>query len=364
MECFRTLALLHVTDAKDRLMNQAALSRKERIRGHIVFAFVLGLTLYLGWILRDLLLLFYVSALFAVILLPIVRATARIRIGRWRPFERAAAMFFLLLLVVGALVGVGFLTIPPVVHDFESAHGDFPTRIPAIVARIKQIPLLNRLNSGQILDWIEGMVTQAASRLLHSIPNLAGAVVDVLAGFVLTLYFILEGEIAYRWFLSFIAPGPRARLDRTLQTAAVRMEKWLVGQAALMLILGMVSTIVYASLGVRYAYGLGVLTGLFNLVPVLGWAVSLVLACLVAAIDSWGKVLGVVIFFAVWAQIESGILIPRIMQSRVDLPGLAVFVALLLGSELGGIPGAMVAIPTAVLVTVLLDEYLVQKDAT
>jgi len=49
------------------------------------------------------------------------------------------------------------------------------------------------------------------------------------------------------------------------------------------------------------------------------------------------------------------------MKSRVDLSGLAIFVALLLGSELGGIPGAMVAIPTAVLVVVLLDEYLVRK---
>ena len=141
------------------------------------------------------------------------------------------------------------------------------------------------------------------------------------------------------------------------------MEKWLVGQASLMLILGTASTILYLSLGVRYAYGLGVLTGLLNIVPVLGVAVSVVLAVLVAAIDSWGRVLGVIIFFVLWMQIESAWLIPRIMKSRVDLPGLAIFVALLLGSELGGIAGAMVAIPTAVLVAVLLDEYLVRKDA-
>jgi predicted PurR-regulated permease PerM len=140
------------------------------------------------------------------------------------------------------------------------------------------------------------------------------------------------------------------------------MEKWLIGQASLMLILGMASTILYLSLNIRYAYGLGVLTGLLNIIPVLGAAVSIVLAILVAAIDSWGRVLGVVIFFLIYVQIENSLLIPRIMKHRVHLPALAIFVALLLGSAVEGVVGALVAIPTAVLVAVLLDEYLVKKS--
>src|SRR5208282_3453466 len=137
------------------------------------------------------------------------------------------------------------------------------------------------------------------------------------------LYLILEGEGAYRCFLSFIPPEPRHRLDVTLLRAAGRMEKWLIGQASLMLILGLASTILYLSLGVRYAYGLGVLTGLLNIIPVLGAAVSIVLALLVASIDSWSRVLGVAIFFFVYLQIENSWLIPRIMTRRVNLPALA-----------------------------------------
>jgi predicted PurR-regulated permease PerM len=87
-----------------------------------------------------------------------------------------------------------------------------------------------------------------------------------------------------------------------------------------------------------------------------------VLAILVAAIDSWGRVLGVAIFFLVYLQIENSWLIPRIMKHRVQLPALAIFVALLLGYAVEGVVGALVAIPTAVLVAVLLDEYLVRKD--
>jgi predicted PurR-regulated permease PerM len=249
-----------------------------------------------------------------------------------------------------------------VISDLQSLSGELPTRLPPLLAKLRQIPFIDRLNSTEVISWIQSNLSQAAATLLLSLTDWAGVIIRVAAGFVLTLYFILEGNGAYRWFLSFFPPQPRQRLDDTLQRAAVRMQRWLLGQLSLMLILGVVSTIVFLALGVRYAYALGVLTGLLNIVPVLGVSISLVFALLVAAIDSWGRVLGVAIFFTLWLQIENSWLIPRIMRDRVNLPALATFVALLLGSALGGILGATVAIPTAVLVSVLLDEYFVNKD--
>ena len=139
------------------------------------------------------------------------------------------------------------------------------------------------------------------------------------------------------------------------------MGKWLLGQGSLMLILGMASTVVYAELHVRYAYALGVMTGLLNIIPVMGAAVSITIALLVAVIDSWGRVLGIAIFYAVWLQVENSFLVPRIMGSRVGLPGLGVLAALLFGSALAGVVGAVVSVPTAVLVSVLMDEYFAQK---
>lgn len=343
-------------------MNQPAPNSAQSIRGHIVFAFAFAFAIYVAWLLRSVLVLLYVSALFAVVLTPVVRATSRLRIGRWHPFHGATAIFFLLLIVAGALTAFGFLALPPVIRDLQALNGEIPTRLPALLARFKQIPFVGGLNSAELISSIQGSFSNAAAGLLLSLSNWAGVLVQVAAGFVLTLYLILEGEDAYRWFLSFLPPQPRHRLDVTLQRAAARMEKWLIGQASLMLILGMASTILYLSLNIRYAYGLGVLTGLFNVIPVLGAAVSIVLALLVAAIDSWGRVLGVAIFFLVYLQIENSWLIPRIMKHRVQLPALAILVALLLGSAVEGVVGALVAIPTAVLVAVLLDEYLVKKS--
>jgi len=333
------------------------------IRGHIAFTFALALVLYAAWLVRGVLVLFYVSALFAVVLTPVVRATSRMRIGRWQPFHGSLAILILLLAVAGALTGFGFLAFPPVIRDIQNLDVDLPTRIPQALAKLKEIPFADRLNSAQLTSWVQEALSNTATFLLHSLKSWAGALVQILAGFVLTLYFILEGEGAYRWFLSFLSPQPRKRLDEALQSAAVRMQRWLLGQASLMLVLGLASTIVYVSLGVRYAYALGVITGLLNIVPVLGAAVSIVIAILVAAIDSWGRVLGVAIFYVVYLQLENSWLVPHIMKNRVNLPALAIFAALMLGSAFEGILGAMVAIPTAVLVAVLLDEYLVQKNA-
>jgi len=71
---------------------------------------------------------------------------------------------------------------------------------------------------------------------------------------------------------------------------------------------------------------------------------------------------GVLIFYAIYTQIENAYLTPRIMRSSVNLPGLAVLIALLAGSALAGVVGALVAVPTAALLAVLIDEYVVQKD--
>jgi predicted PurR-regulated permease PerM len=332
------------------------------LRSDIVFTFALALACYLAWLIREVLVLLYVSALFAVVLTPLVRSTSGFRVGRFQPFK-GTAIFLLLLIAAGALAAFGFLALPPVIRDLQGFAQEMPTRLPGLLEKLNNLPMAQHLDTADISSRLQGFVSQAATYLLFSISDWAGKLFDFVMGVILTIYFILEGDHAYRWFLSFFPHGRRERLDKALQRAEIRMGKWLLGQGSLMLILGVTSTIVYLSLHIRYAYALGVLTGLLNIVPVLGAAVCIALALLVAAIDSWGRVLGIAIFYVIYLQVENSYLTPRIMKNRVDLPGLAILVALVLGSALEGVLGALVSVPTAVLVAVLLDEYFVHKDA-
>ena len=333
------------------------------LRSDIVFGFALLFACYLAWLIRDVLMLLYVSALFAVVLTPIVRTTSLIRIGKWQPFK-GSAILFLLVLVAAALTAFGFLALPPVIRDLHEFAREMPTRLPGILAKLQSLPFASSLNTDEIISRVQDFASQAATYLVLSIRNWAGVLFDMAMGLILTIYFILEGEEAYRWFLSFVPDESRDRLDRTLRRAEIRMGKWLLGQGSLMLILGLASTSLYVMLDIRYAYALGVLTGLLNIIPVLGAAICIGLAMLVAAIDSWGRVLGVGIFYLVYLQVENSYLTPRIMGNRVGLPSLAILVALLVGSALEGVVGAMVSVPTCVLVAEMLDEYLVQKPAS
>jgi predicted PurR-regulated permease PerM len=331
-------------------------------RSEIVFAFVLALACYVAWLVRDVLLLLYVSALFAVVLNPLVRATAQVRIGRWQPFK-GATIFFLLVGLAAAITAFGFLALPPVIEDMQEFGREMPARLPGILQKLNSIPFAKHLDAAALSAKLQDFASNAATYLLLSLKDWARNLFDVVMGFVLTVYFILEGDQVYRWFMSLVPESHRERLGKTLLRAEVRMGKWLLGQGSLMLILGLTSTIVYLSLKVRYAYALGVLTGALNIIPVVGAAVCIALALLVAAIDSWGRVLGVAVFYLVWVQVENSFLTPRIMKNRVGLPALAILVALLLGSALAGVLGAMVAVPTAVLVAELLEEYVVHQDA-
>lgn len=343
------------------LQTRITVTRSNRRHGDILFAIGVLLALYCAWLVRSELLILYVSALFAVVFMPVLGAIMKLRIGRWSPGRGAAVFLLFLAGAVSATVFIAF-ALPPVVSDLREFAKELPTRGPEILSRIRRLPFSQHVNIDALNAKLQDVASNLAAYLLYSIRDWARGLFDIVTGMVLTVYFMLEGDKAYYWLLSFFPVEKRQRLDTTLARAEVRMGKWLLGQGTLMLILGVVSTIVFLALKIRYAYALGVLMGLFNIIPVVGALISVTLVALVAAIDSWGRVLGVLVFYAIYAQIETSYLTPRIMRTSVDLAGLAVLVALLLGSALAGVVGAMVAVPTAVLIAVLLNEYAVKPD--
>jgi predicted PurR-regulated permease PerM len=352
----KELSLPETIQAEDRSRQTGA------IRGYILFVFAVLLALALAWRLRSVLEIVYVSALFAVVLTPLVQGIMRWRVYRWKPSRLMA----IVILVLSAFVALGlffFIAVPPVVHDAEHFAADLPARIPGMVAKLKKLPLADKLGVDTMAQRGEQLAASTAQYLLTSAPLWLKGLFDIITAFILCIYFMLEGDEAYRYFLSFFKNSTRDRLDRTLQVAEVRMSKWLIGQASLMLILGVCSTIVFGMLHVRYFFLLGVLMGVLNIIPVAGGAITILLAAGVAATDSWEKMAGVLIFYAVYVQVENGYLTPRIMRSSVNLMGLSVLIALIAGTALAGIVGALVSVPTAALVAVLMDEYLVQKDA-
>jgi predicted PurR-regulated permease PerM len=335
-------------------------SRAE-IRGSILFAVGVLLLLALAWTLQKEILILYVSALFAVVLMPAVSRITKLNIRGYHP-SRAVAIVLLIITVTGVLALFFTTGLPPVLRDLRNFSDELPQRIPDIAARIKKIPFANRFGVEAIAQRAVGALDATASYLFTNVPLWLSHLFDILTAAFLCIYFMLEGEHAYRFFLSLFPEAQRLRLRNTLRKAERKVSKWLVGQGTLMLILGVSSIIVFGFLHVRYFVLLGFLMGLFNIIPIAGGVITIILAACVAALDSWTKMFGVLIFYLIYVNVENAILIPRIMRSSVNLMGLTVLVSLLLGTALAGVVGALVSVPTAALITVLLEEYAVQKE--
>jgi len=334
----------------------AVLNPAPKRRADILFTLAVLGALYAAYIVRNVLLLIYVSALFAVVLSPLIQLIGGIHIGKWRPGHGIA----LLILILGlATILTLFLifAIPPIFHDARSLATEWPKRLTDLTNKARSFPFLEEVDMTKIDDY----VAAASGGAFGFFRGLAGGIFGLFTGIILTAYFIIDGERVFAWAITMVPFDQRDRLSRTLLRAEDRLRHWLLGQGLIMLTIGICSLIVFGFLHVRYFYVLAAYAALANIVPVVGALSSLVLASIVAAFDSWHKLLGVLIFYAIYYQLESAFLTPRIMKSTVDLPPLGVITALMIGGAMAGILGALVAVPTAALVAVLVDEYLVRK---
>jgi predicted PurR-regulated permease PerM len=326
-------------------------------RSQILFAFAIAVALYLAYAVRDVIFLIYLAALSAIVLMPVVEAICWLRIRRWHP-GRGLAIAIILIVGLGLLGLFLAFALPPLIDDIQAIAANWPERIAWLMQKSRHLGIEQQVDVNAIQRYAANM----AGTVLGLFKNVFNSLMAFGSWLLLTIYFVIDGARAFRWSMSFFPPEMRVRLEPALMRGQHRMRRWLLGQLILMLILGCSSALAFGLLKVKYSYALAVLTGLANIVPIAGPLFTIVLAGAVAAIDSFGKLIGVLVFYAVYQQVENTFLTPNIMHSTVDLPPLAVIVALILGGSLAGIVGALVAVPTAALIAVLLDEYLVYHD--
>jgi predicted PurR-regulated permease PerM len=326
------------------------------LRSDILFGLGVLIAIYIAVQVIDVLLLIYVSALFAVVISPAIRFIRRLKIGNWRPGRGLAILVLLATIFTGLILFLMF-ALPPMIRDAQDLAANWPARLAGITARIRNVPFFGGIDQDKLQTYAAGIIGGA----FGFFRSFAGGLFALFSWFILTAYFILDGERAFHWGVSLFPLEHQGRLERTLHRAENRMRHWLIGQAMLMCVLGLSSFVVFALLGLKYFYALAAFAGLANIIPIVGPIAAVTVASVVALVDSPTKLLGVLAFFAIYQQIETAFLTPRIMRTTVDLPPLAVITSLALGGALAGVLGALVAVPTAALCAVLIDEYLVQR---
>ena len=326
-------------------------------RQAILFFFGVGLLFYLAWVLREALLLIWVAVMVAVLFTPLINWICRLRIRNWHPSRGTGLV--ILLFVVALVAGLFFwLAFPPILRDMHNASRELPARVGQFINWLHlHLPFTQNISQQDALRYVE-LGIGGASAMFSSVTHGIVAFITVL---LMAAYFILDGPQSFAWFVSLFPAEQQPRLRTALLNGGRRMRRWLAGQMLLMLAQGLSGLLAFGLIHVRYFYVLAVLAGLFNIIPVLGPVLTVIVAGLVAAIDSYTKLLGVVIFYVVYHNVENAFLNPRIMESRIHIPAVAIVVALVIGEAFAGIVGILIAVPTAALLAVLIDEYVVQK---
>ncbi len=330
--------------------------------------FATAVAVVLMWALyqvRSQILLIYVSALFATGLAPLVRMIERQRVmpvGK-RQLPRTAAILVIYATVIGALVALAAAVVPPLANQGRQLWNDLPDRLGVLQRTLEQWGVIPAGTS--FADLLKQTPVaggaDAVTTLLVAIWGIIGGLVGVVSILLLTFYLLVDSERVFDVFVRLFPESERSRVSAVCERAAVKISAWLGGQFLLGFIIGVTSAIGLAVLGVPYFFVLAVIAGIGEMIPMVGPLLSAIPAVAVAFTVSPGLALAVALFF--WAQqvVENNFLVPKIMSEQVGLSAITVIVALAIGSSLLGLAGALLAVPTAAIIQVLVEELVLRE---
>src|SRR6218665_32286 len=347
-------------------------SREIRVRAFRVgFIGAIGVlfALVLGGVVGQLssLLVYVGMALFAALGLdPAVSWLQRRGLKRW------GALVIVVAAVLG-IVGARAATIVPIiVEQATNISQDFPT----IVWNVQHSDFVAWLNSISPSKNAVSDAIKAASDWIttpQNLTNLGGGIVSAgvkiaggLTGFtiviILTLYFTASLDSMKRYAARMVParlrPGFRDVSDEITQAVG----RYVIGQAALGALNGILSLVFLSILGAPAPILLAFVAFLFSLLPLVGTLSGSIIISLVCLATSPQTALIAGIYYLVYMQVEAYIINPRIMAKAVAVPGALVVIAAVAGGTLGGIPGALVAIPVAASIVIVLERIVFPRQ--
>lgn len=203
-----------------------------------------------------------------------------------------------------------------------------------------------------------GRFAQYAVQFGRAIMN---GLLSIGVALVLTVYLLIDGRRTYEWLVAF---APRSRRPKVRETAAAAREAvvgYVRGNIVTSVIAGVCAYIFLRIVGVPAALLLALLTALFDLLPVLGILLTVVPMVLLALSVSVGAAIAVVIFNAIYNAIENYYISPKVYGQQMQLSSLAVILAFAVGAELGGVVGALIALPFAAVYPAIEQIWLADR---
>lgn len=313
--------------------------------GALVLA--LGLVIFI-WLTARTLALLFVAIAIAEALSPLVE-----HMERRMPRVLAVGLIYGVLFCVTG--GIGWFLIPQIVQQAER----IAEEAPLLIERGQD--LINQWDpggEGRITTAIEGSLDQFTD-ILVTIPfAIMSSLAQILLVLFMSAYWLLSSSSLRSFVQSLVPQRHRTTMDDTLDALSGTVGGYVRGELISALIIGVLSYAGLLIIGVDYPLVLAVLAAIGELIPVVGPLISAVPAVLVGFMESPTQGAIVLVFYIVLQQIESNIVLPNVMDSQADVPQLLALVALFAGAGIAGLLGAIVAIPLAGALKVLVVQLI------
>jgi predicted PurR-regulated permease PerM len=307
----------------------------------------------------------FLATIVAAAMTPPVDAVVSL-LGRWAPPRAAAALAAYLVLVL-VLVGLGALVVGPVVAESRAFLERLPSYSAAAVTAYHEAaegagPLRDLLGGTATGFPVSALAQQApsvANQALSLVQYVVGAAFGALNGLMvllLALYLTVDAPRIRDYLIVFLPSDRRALALRLGGEVVRRLGGWARGQVLLCLVIGAMSWVGLTVLGIPYALLLALVAGLMEAVPTVGPVLSAIPALAVALTVSPWHAGAVVVLYVVIQQVENYVVVPRVMSAAVSVHPLVVLVALMVGGELMGPAGVVLAVPLAATLAVVVDE--------
>ncbi len=306
------------------------------------------------------------AALFLTLALnPAVDRIESIHIRGRHPFPRWLSILLVYVITLAIFVFLVLQVVPPIIKEAENLGSKVPGYVSDFRDWANQNPQFQDLNHKYN---ITGNLKAQASSIPSELGNAAGDVRDVTVSFLehliaaitilaLTFFLLLDGRQQGERFLQRFDDDTAERLRRIATRIAGVVKAYVSVNLTLAVAAGVFTWLALELLGVDLAVTMGVIVGFLDLMPLIGLTVGGAFVAIVAAFHDFPKSLIIwAILFVIYQQVQDRVIQPLLYRSAVQIHPAVAIIAILVGAELAGVLGALLAIPTAGTIGVLIDE--------
>ncbi|HKG24444.1 MAG TPA: AI-2E family transporter [Thermomicrobiales bacterium] len=280
-----------------------------------------------------------------------------------RHIPRGLSILAVYIVIIGTLTVAGILIAPSIGNEADRFRAEAPSQLEEMQNewRTSSSPVLRGAGVealGRAVELIRKPTAPPEEYAIGIATGIGGGIIGAITVLVMAFYYLMEKAFLRRVILEQLHPLKRPRVEQTWDRVEAQVGRWLRGQLTLCLIIGLLSTIGYGLIGVRFWPLLGLFAGITEAIPIVGPWLGGIPAFVIALTDSWQKALMVALFVVALQTTENWVLVPRVMRGAVGLTPLTVLVAILAGTAFMNVIGAFLAIPIAAVVQVLVSDYL------